>query len=76
MELSVATALSALLSKYLDCVIAADQQELESFFGISFRARASGSRQRLALGQGTGIRSCGQPLADSDHAPESGVRQT
>jgi 23S rRNA pseudouridine2605 synthase len=32
-ELSVAQALSALLSKYLDCVIAADQQELESFFG-------------------------------------------
>jgi 23S rRNA pseudouridine2605 synthase len=30
---SVNTALSALLSKYLDCVIAADQQELESFFG-------------------------------------------
>jgi 23S rRNA pseudouridine2605 synthase len=33
MEMSVATALSALLSKYLDCVIAADWQELESFFG-------------------------------------------
>jgi 23S rRNA pseudouridine2605 synthase len=32
--LSVAEALSALLSKYLDCVIAADQQEIESFFGI------------------------------------------
>lgn len=32
-ELSVAQALSALLSKYLDCMIAADQQELESFFG-------------------------------------------
>jgi len=32
-ELSVGEALSALLSKYLDCVIAADQQELESFFG-------------------------------------------
>jgi hypothetical protein len=31
--LSVAEALSALLSKYLDCVIAADQQELETFFG-------------------------------------------
>jgi Winged helix DNA-binding domain len=31
--ISVAEALSALLSKYLDCVIAADQQELESFFG-------------------------------------------
>jgi hypothetical protein len=31
--LSVGEALSALLSKYLDCVIAADQQELESFFG-------------------------------------------
>ena len=30
---SVAEALSALLSKYLDCVIAADRQELESFFG-------------------------------------------
>jgi len=31
--LSVGEALSALLSKYLDCVIAADQQELETFFG-------------------------------------------
>jgi hypothetical protein len=32
-ELSVAEALTALLSKYLDCVVAADQAELESFFG-------------------------------------------
>jgi hypothetical protein len=32
-ELSVGQALTALLSKYLDCVIAADQQELENFFG-------------------------------------------
>jgi hypothetical protein len=32
-SLSVAEALSALLSKYLDCVVAADQQEVESFFG-------------------------------------------
>jgi len=32
-SLSVAEALSALLSKYLDCVVAADQQEIESFFG-------------------------------------------
>jgi hypothetical protein len=31
--LSVAEALSALLSKYLDCVIAADQAEIEAFFG-------------------------------------------
>jgi len=31
--LSVAESLSALISKYLDCVIAADQQEIESFFG-------------------------------------------
>jgi 23S rRNA pseudouridine2605 synthase len=31
--LSVPEALSALLSKYLDCVIAAEQTELESFFG-------------------------------------------
>ncbi|HXZ32146.1 MAG TPA: crosslink repair DNA glycosylase YcaQ family protein [Terriglobales bacterium] len=30
--LSVAEALSALISKYLDCVVAADQQEVESFF--------------------------------------------
>jgi 23S rRNA pseudouridine2605 synthase len=44
-ELSVAEALSALLSKYLDCVIAADQQELESFFG-NFVAR---SRVREAV---------------------------
>lgn len=33
MNLSVGEALSALLCKYLDCVIAADQQELEVFFG-------------------------------------------
>jgi hypothetical protein len=32
-ELSVVEALSALLSKYLDCVVAAYQLELESFFG-------------------------------------------
>jgi 23S rRNA pseudouridine2605 synthase len=32
-EISVVEALSALLSKYLDCVIAADQQEVESFLG-------------------------------------------
>lgn len=31
--LSVPEALSALLTKYLDCVIAAEQPELESFFG-------------------------------------------
>jgi len=31
--LSVGEALSALLSKYLDCVVAADQQEIEAFFG-------------------------------------------
>jgi hypothetical protein len=36
---SVNAALSALISKYLDCVIAADQQELESFFG-NFVARS------------------------------------
>ena len=33
MGLSVAEALSALLSKYLDCVIGADQPEVEAFFG-------------------------------------------
>jgi hypothetical protein len=32
-NLSVGESLSALLSKYLDCVVAADQQELEAFFG-------------------------------------------
>jgi hypothetical protein len=32
-SLSVAEALTALVSKYIDCVIAADQQELETFFG-------------------------------------------
>src|SRR5580698_2992061 len=32
-SLSVAEALSGLLSKYLDCVVAADQQEIEAFFG-------------------------------------------
>ena len=42
---SVNAALSALLSKYLDCVVAADEQELESFFG-NFVAR---SRVREAV---------------------------
>src|SRR5439155_20318318 len=42
---SVGEALSALLSKYLDCVIAADRQEVESFFG-NF---VSGSRVREAV---------------------------
>jgi hypothetical protein len=37
--LSVPEALSALLSKYLDCVIAAEQTELEAFFG-NFVARS------------------------------------
>jgi hypothetical protein len=37
--LSVQQALSALLSKYLDCVVAAEQTELESFFG-KFVARS------------------------------------
>jgi hypothetical protein len=32
-SLSVGEALTALISKYLDCVVAADQQELETFFG-------------------------------------------
>ena len=32
-NLSVGESLSALLTKYLDCVVAADQRELESFFG-------------------------------------------
>ena len=32
-SVSVAEALSALISKYLDCVVAADEQELETFFG-------------------------------------------
>jgi hypothetical protein len=33
MNLSVGEALTALISKYLDCVVAADQQEVEAFFG-------------------------------------------
>jgi hypothetical protein len=37
--LSVQQAVSALLSKYLDCVIAAEQSELETFFG-NFVARS------------------------------------
>ncbi|HUJ96132.1 MAG TPA: hypothetical protein VLW84_12750 [Terriglobales bacterium] len=43
--LSVVEALSALLSKYLDCVVAAEQNELEGFFG-NFVAR---SRVREAI---------------------------
>jgi 23S rRNA pseudouridine2605 synthase len=32
-SLSVGEALTALVSKYLECVVAADQQEIETFFG-------------------------------------------
>ncbi|HXY16151.1 MAG TPA: crosslink repair DNA glycosylase YcaQ family protein [Terriglobales bacterium] len=32
-ELSMAEALSALISKYLDCIVAADPQEVDTFFG-------------------------------------------
>jgi hypothetical protein len=42
---SVNSALSALLSKYLDCVVAADETEIEAFFG-NFVAR---SRVREAI---------------------------
>lgn len=49
---SVNASLSALISKYLDCVIAADQQEVESFLG-SFVAR---SRVREALNALLGAR--------------------
>jgi hypothetical protein len=49
---SLNAALSALISQYLDCVIAADQQELESFLG-SFVAR---SRVREALNALLGAR--------------------
>lgn len=38
-ELSIAEALSALISKYLDCAIAVEQSELESFLG-NFVARS------------------------------------
>ena len=38
-ELSVVEALSALISKYLDCVTAADEQEIEAFFS-NFVARS------------------------------------
>ena len=47
-ELSVAEALSALLSKYLGAVVAAEQQELEVFFGrIAPRSRVKESVHAL-----------------------------
>src|SRR5438132_542056 len=46
--LSVGEALSALLSKYLDCVVAADQQEIEAFFG-NFVPRSRGKEAVNAL---------------------------
>jgi len=47
-ELSVAQALSALLSKYLGCVIAAEQQELDAFFGkLVARSRVKDSVHAL-----------------------------
>ena len=66
-------ALSALLSKYLDCVIAADQQEVESFFGNFVpRSRVKRSDQCPAGRPRTGFHPGGQPLADPAHATEAG----
>ena len=62
--LSVGEALSALLSKYLDCVVAADQQEVETFFGNFVPALASeGSDQRVAGRARTGFHPRRKPLA-------------
>jgi hypothetical protein len=47
-ELSVGEALSALLSKYLDCVIAADEQEIGDFFS-NFVARSKVKEATNAL---------------------------
>lgn len=51
--LSVPEALSALLSKYLDCVIAAEQSEVEAFFGhVVPRSRVKDAiHALLALGE-------------------------
>jgi hypothetical protein len=47
-SLSVGEALSALLTKYLDCVIAADQSEVEAFFGsIGTRSRVKDAIKAL-----------------------------
>ena len=75
--LSVAEALSALLSKYLDCVIAADQQEVESFFGNFVpRSRVKEADQRSAGGPRTGFHPGRQPLPDPIGATQSpGDRQ-
>jgi hypothetical protein len=50
---SVPEALSALLSKYLDCVIAAEQSEVEAFFGnVAPRSRVKDAiHALLALGE-------------------------
>ena len=80
---SVNASLSALISKYLDCVIAADQQEVESFLG-GFVAR---SRVREALNALLGARelsfvavghrsllSVAPPHTASNTVPRTGAR--
>ena len=74
--LSVAEALSALLTKYLDCVIAADQQELESFFGhFVSRARIKEALNALLAARELRIHSCRQPLPSSANTAKSASRQ-
>lgn len=81
--LSVAESLSALLSKYLDCVIAADQQELEAFFGnVVPRSRVREAINALLAARElsfihVGNRSLiqvtpakGEPVAPASHRPE------
>ncbi|PYX08907.1 MAG: hypothetical protein DMG88_08760 [Acidobacteria bacterium] len=78
-SLSVGEALSALLSKYLDCVIAAEQQELETFLGNFVpRSRVRESMNALLAAREltfthVGTRSLLQ-IAPAKAAPSSGSR--
>ena len=69
--LSVPEALSALLSKYLDCVIAAEQSELEAFFG-NFVAPLPRERscKRLAGGPRAELRPRQRKIDVADHSGE------
>ena len=58
-ELSVGEALSALVTKYLDCVIAADQQEVETFFSnIVPRSRVKDSIKALLAARELELYAC------------------
>ena len=71
--LSVQEALTALLSKYLDCVVAVEQAELEIFFGnFVARSRVKDAVNALLAARELSFVHVERPIDAADHPREGG----